>query len=167
MFSQLNKYNTIVVSGPQRSGTTIASRMIANDTGFSHIDERYFDIWNKDEWYRLILDSSNSVIHCPAMSINLDMLFDVPNTLVVFMLRDIDDIVASQKRIGWSDRSTRKSYNVNRADTRPISVIKYAHWITTMHRLPNVIELEYESLKKHHLWVDKSKRQNFDRRQWK
>ena len=174
MFEKLTKYSRILVTGPQRSGTTIAAKMIAKDTGYKYIDE--FDFGTKDEkgFLSTLTNCKNLVIQCPAMS---HLVHKVANddTLVVMMMRDINDIVASEKRVNWSGGPyaelekfgmTGKRARSFRQHGGKISELKYKRWNEEQkNKIPNYLELEYESLSKHPLWVPKEKRVNFHPKQ--
>lgn len=157
MFEKLQKYKKIVVTGPQRSGTTICSRMIACDTGHSCVDETAFGAENESGW-RQVLERNNVVVQCPAMSKLCSDLGN--NVLVVFMRRDVGDIMASQSRIDWgSEGHELKKYGAE----GDIAQVKYDYW--EQNKPANWIDVEYESLKKHPLWIDKQYRKNFSPKQ--
>jgi len=157
MFENLKKYNKILVTGPQRSGTRIAAKMIAIDTGYDYIDEECFNVSNRDK-LREILKRDGIVVQCPAVSAWIQE-FSTDNTLIVFMKRSIKDILASQKRIRWEQKTELAKYIRKKG---VISKIKYETWIKEqIQEIKNWIDLPYESLDKHPLWIPKEKRLDF------
>jgi len=157
MFEHLAEHRAILVTGPQRSGTRICAKMIAHDTGHAYIDELNLNI---DSLYRLqdAFSLTNVVIQCPAMCRFIHN-FAGEEVLVVMMVRDIAGIIASQKRIDW-DAETIEMVRYQVFD-RPIAQTKYEFWETQKTGIQNYLEMEYESLASHPLWVPKEERINF------
>jgi len=172
MFEHLAKWRAIVVSGPQRSGTTIAARMIAADTGHRYIDEAEFGVHILAIWLRVVQDSRGVVVQCPGMSHRLCDIGTLDDVLVLWMLRPTSDILTSQRRIGWQDRQERRHYmRLTPLASEPdsaISDVKLDYWRSTQRaRVAHWLELEYESLKEHPLWVPKEQRRRFTAKQWR
>ena len=170
MFEHLAHHAIILVTGPQRSGTRIAAKMIAHDTGHTYVDEEAFGTYNLRD-FTLILRRSNIVVHCPAMSHVIHGVAECHDILVVFMLRDTDDIAASEARIQW-DRGpyielAHFGYHGKRAKTYrlrggQIAPLKYKRWEMWQKALVwHHLELSYESLAAHPLWVPKEDRHNW------
>jgi len=157
MFENLKKYNKILVTGPQRSGTRIAAKIIALDTDYAYIDEEEFKVSNLDQ-LKEILKRKKIVVQCPGVSAWIQK-FSADDTLIVFMKRDAEDILASQKRINWQQKTEVSKYNKSGGI---ISLIKYNEWEGRQRPIiKHWLELEYESLVKHSLWIPKEKRTNF------
>jgi len=156
----------IIVTGPQRSGTRIASQMIASDLYLDFIDERKFGATNFEMFLKVIKSHTTCVIQAPDMSAQLSLLRN-KEIVVVYMIRDIQDIIKSEKRIGWDDNSLRIKYKKYFPgfydDKKPISQIKYEVWNEKQkYELVNpFFEIQYESLKDHKMWVNKENRKNF------
>ena len=158
------------MSGPQRSGTRIASKMIASDLGYNHIDESTFETHNWNLFKQQL--KKNVVIHCPAMS---QWLTAIPNeTLlsvrIVFMIRNVNGIVASQERINWAfynELLEKRKYNDTFKLTKfvydlPIAVIKQIVWLNHQRGLiKNYTELNYTDLKSHSMYITKENRKEF------
>uniref|UniRef100_A0A6H1ZK16 Putative sulfotransferase domain contining protein n=2 Tax=viral metagenome TaxID=1070528 RepID=A0A6H1ZK16_9ZZZZ len=161
MFSQLRKFEKILVTGPQRSGTTICAKMISEDTGHKLILEEVFG--NSLESFSIIVRGEiNFVIQCPAMNKYIHR-FDDDITAIILMRRNVDDIIASEKRIAWEGTSELKRYGLSAGI---IADIKYNYWNTYQkHKITNAFEIEYEDLAVHPLWVPKEERRNFTSRQ--
>ena len=154
----------VMVTGPQRSGTRIASKILAQEMHLPWVPEEAIDFrnWRKLLW-RLI--DGPCCVQCPALS---HRCHELPsNVLVVFMIRDVADIIASQKRIGWAGKDEadeRASYWKAGWEPRgiPIAELKYLvwrHW--QRERTARYMELQYESLRHHKLWLPKAQRVNF------
>ena len=169
MFKHLAKHDVILVSGPQRSGTRIAAKMIAADTGHRCVDENEFRVYSRKRLYA-IMQQGRVVIQCPAMSHTLHEIA-TDDTLVVFMIRDLEDIVASERRINWTGGPyiEMKNYGLARKAAKryrrhggQVAPLKYARWWGYQReRVQHWLELEYESLAAHPLWVPKEQRANF------
>lgn len=178
MFEHLSSYSKILVTGPQRSGTRIAAEMIAEDTGLRYIDEEEFGVRSKKNFNKLLANESNIVVQCPGMC-RIIHEHSASDTLIVMMIRDVEDIVASEERVDWihgywdelvkygiphtnSDLRTAR-----REGVRP-SVLKYDFWEKEQRdKITNYMELEYESLAEHSMWIPKEDRKNFTEKQTK
>lgn len=162
MYESLAKdFKNIVVSGPQRSGTRFATKCIAHDTIKKYIDEKdiNFHDFRLLEYY---LNKGNAVIQCPGLCHMLHYITDV-NTLVVVMIRDVDDIVASQNRIGWpAEARYQELYKYGHSEGI-ISRIKYDFW--NAYQKPILRDrgrtIDYDFLKQHPLYIDKEERKKF------
>lgn len=154
MFADLDKWPVILVTGPQRSGTTIAAKMIANDTGHEYIDEKYFDAYDVEKW-RTFMEGSKVVIQCPAMCKEASGV-DRDDVLVVMMMRSTDDIKASQRRIDWSQEEREL---IKYSEDGDIAEVKYNYWAE--HKPKHYLEVRYDDLQEHEMWVPQEKRQNF------
>jgi hypothetical protein len=153
------RFRSIVVTGPQRSGTHIAAEIIAADIGYTYVDDSEFGVINKAK-FLWECHKERRVIHCPGMS---RWIHEVPKgTLVVFMMRDLEDIHRSEARIKWNGRYMEQmNYGCASWDT---AAEKYRFWREVQKPIlgASCIEIEYESLKYHPLWVSKDRRSNFE-----
>jgi hypothetical protein len=165
MFEFLSGFNKILVTGPQRSGTTICGKMIAQDLGMKYVDEDTFKVFDIDLFEDLINDSERLVIQCPGLC-HIIHLYGRGNIAIVFMKRDIKDIIASQERIHWpKEKGELTKYEKTEGI---ISKVKYDFW--HFHQKDKInfqFEIEYSSLKSHPLWIPKDKRINFKPKQTK
>lgn len=160
-------YRVVLVTGPQRSGTTFVARVIAHDTGRLYVDEDAFDIHGMAAWRRLVESSSDAVIQCPSM---MHLVRTVPSDcLVVVVRRPLDAIGASERRICWDGerlevgRFSGVEVDVTAGESRAAAV-KYAWWADHRSDVPHWVEVDYESLSDHPLWVED--REGFEKRQW-
>lgn len=161
MFEALRQYQRILVTGPQRAGTRIATRMIAYDTGHQFVDE--YEIY-MDSLYVLhyfVNTRENFVVQCPALCRYVHLFGDRADTAIVMMRRNVNDIEASQNRISWVWRDLELlRYGYTEGN---IAEIKYDYWDT--HQKPliaNPIEVQYDGLATHPLWTPKENRRVFD-----
>lgn len=156
----------ILVTGPQRTGSTFVSHCIAQDLNLPHFDEGLFEATNYEKFLEIAQEHEQWVIHGPALLhkiVEINSLFS--GIKFVVLRRSIDDIVKSEKRIGWSDADERTSFNAW-DDPRPISIIKYEFWDVTKHQLTSWEEFEYEQFKTHPLWINQESRTDFHSKQW-
>lgn len=158
MFGQFKIYDRIYVTGPQRSGTTIASRMIAYDTRHKCIDEADYK-WKSPKFNEL-KKLKNVVIHCPLFCHIIQRHSD-SNTMIVMIFRPIDEIVRSQNRVSWDgEKEELKKYGM---DCGVISEIKYDKWLEQKNTISHYAEIAYHSLRFHPLW--RNKREQFSPKQ--
>ncbi len=156
MFKYLSDYRVVLVTGPQRAGTRIAAKMIAHDTGLTYIDERAIDT---DSLYRLS-DAIHlgGVVQCPAMCRFIHMFGQNEGLAIVMMMRVVEDIIASQKRIGWHWEPIELAYYETQG---VISEVKYHYWLKQKPMILHPYEVEYESLSEHPLWLPSEERLAF------
>jgi hypothetical protein len=161
----LDQFDHILVTGPQRSGTTIASHILAHDLEYKYIDERTVSVRSFTKLFQQLTSDIKSVIQGPCFASECHWI-DTPNTAVVFMIRDTQEIRASQKRIDWKEEELELA---NYFRTKgPISELRYRVWNNFQKHMMKVpfFELDYQSLSSHPLWVEKEERKNFRSRQW-
>lgn len=170
MFEHLKKYNRIFVTGLARSGTRIATRMIAHDTGKEFIDETEWGIVDLDELAENAKYRDNFVVHAVNAYFCMDR-FVGENDLVVWVKRDLEDIKESWKRIRskgldsskllWKiwDFIKRLWMGIPKEITLPMEE-RLKLWNEVKGKV-NHIEIEYEDLKGHPMWVDKEQRSEF------
>lgn len=160
MLEHLKLGSHILVTGSQRSGTTIAGKIIAAETHLPYIDEAQFRVDDLASFIRLA--KKPGVYQAPG-------LCHVAHTLpyidtVIFMTRSFDEIQRSVQRIEWG-----KYNNIERSKytTRPNPVtswhMKWIVWDSIQRELCNGQDLEYHSLKDHPLWI--AERKNFTPKQ--
>ena len=170
MFEDLVKYKRILVTGPQRSGTRIAAKMIAADTGYEYVDERAFRV-HSETYFKRWAQKDRVAIQCPGMMHAIHK-FATDDTLIVVMIRELEDILASQERVDWENGILDElyKYGVEWNDLRfyaancrpPVSILKYNHWaFDQKYKVKHYLELEYELLSEHPLWIHKDERKDF------
>lgn len=155
----------ILVTGPQRSGTTIAAKIIAADTGLRFVDETEFGTQSPPDWKKYVFAHDDIVVQCPTM-FRYCAEGNVPDgALVVLVRRELEKIHESEDRINWRDEWERVELNrltgllPDRA-TGDVAAWKYWLWDGGLH--PDFyMEIEYESLATHSLFVPTELRANF------
>lgn len=164
MFSHLSQYRRIFVTGPHRSGTTIAARMIAKDTGHDLVMEDSFNCSNRAMFAAFLhSDYGPQVIQCPFLCHEVHdfgYLYDIDmdECLVVMMHRYRGDIIESEKRspVNFDSIGNGQNREHNWA-VGHASDVKYDAWMDQCQVIPNAIDLAYESLRGHPLWRDDHK----------
>lgn len=182
MFDYLKPYDTILLTGPHRAGTTIAAIMIANDLGYEYHEEEdvFYTYIAKYEWvppgapidqidlrrYFALVDAP-LVLRCPAFCSQVHRYTDVPDLAVVLMRRELSEILASQQRVRWGFEG--KELAAYRGHEGPIARVKYTIWDREQKAIlgDRAFELDYESLSQHPLWIPKEERSDFHVRQYR
>jgi len=155
-----SNYRKVVVSGPQRSGTHIGAKIIADMLKFRYIEEGDFKINSFPTFKRKYNKLLNIVVQAPGIAHKLHKLN--PSWFIVFMYRSTPDIIASQKRINWRDEYIERNKYINEFNlsggmlNEPICIIKYLCFTVYQLKFINThaAKLSYESLSHHWLWVN-------------
>jgi len=162
-------FANIVVSGCQRCGTNIASKMIAHSTGFEHVPETEIGIRDRD-LYRKRLRGKKQVLHAPGMSYQLGGFPGDDEVLFIWMERDRHEIVQSMKRIkwvgakdelrlgGWSQESPTPLL-----DVVTMKAQQRDHYLK--HQKLTFLTFHYRQLDGHPLWVEDALRGGWTERQ--
>lgn len=161
LLDKLSDWRVVTVTGPQRSGTRIATKILAHDLGRRFVGEEEYQVGQHDgllmRYFDLTRSGEPMVIHAPALSASAHHM---PGA-VVFMRRSIRDIVRSQERIQWA----YEEWELWRyfTDTGPIAFVKYRAWHQFQRPIleGRAFDLEYVSLAEHPLWVTPDKRAAF------
>jgi hypothetical protein len=155
-----DRFEKIIVTGPQRSGTTICARMIAQDTGYHFHIEMDVGVNRLDLLQELMRHHTSFVVQCPALCRYVHE-FGAPNVGIVLMRRNLVDILASKVRIGWG--GTHEELDRYGLDHGISAQVKYHYWDTYQKWvIQNPIEIPYEALSIHPLWVPKALRAGFE-----
>jgi len=143
----------IFVTGPQRSGTTIASRILASDLHLTYVDE--------SEYTPAALPPK-AVIQAPfIIKFVLELSYLFPKAHFVFMERSKEDIIKSMERIEWyKDYIADPSFYNDYVD----HTTKYIDLLCNALPKDRWSILQYESLANHPLFV--KDRHGFTVRQW-
>lgn len=172
IIDSLRVFNKVYVTGPQRSGTTFAAKALAYSLGYKHIDERDFGTQDLDKMNELTSKYDKFVVQCPCLFYRVT---DFDNDgIIICMIRDIESIIKSENRINFTKFTGFKGEHVKYINkfpeyydkNKPISQIKYDVWNNVQKlKINNYIELKYEDLKSHPLWIGKEKRTHFKPKQ--
>lgn len=157
-------YHKVIVTGPQRSGTHIAAKIIANMLSYNYIEEDDFGINSFEKFKQRYTNILHIVVQAPGIAHKIHHLDQ--SWFIVFMYRDVVEIIASEKRIGWKDEHIEKNKYIsefNLAGKFPhmkICVLKYLCFSTYQyqHIGDRTAKLSYASLANHKLWIDKKDR---------
>jgi len=169
MFEHLKKWPRILVVGPQRSGTRICTTMISEDTGHWFVGEEEFGVDSLNRLWKILQISSNVVIQAPAMSIYSNLLAaDDEGLAVVMMIRDLEDIKASEERIRWQwEIPEYIRLQTLHSESLSAAELKYGTWKAYQKEClgEQGFEVEFNSLEQHGLWIAKPGRLRFGPRQ--
>lgn len=126
MFEHLCPFTTIVVTGPQRSGTKFVAEIIAEEVGLRYVNESEFGVHALDRFWKLL--DERVVIQAPALSAYCHLL--PAHVAVVFMLRDLGEILASQSRVAdWLEtEEPRELAKYFRSKGESSAAVKYDVW---------------------------------------
>lgn len=132
----------IFVVGPQRSGTRIASHIIAHESGRKFVDELEYNLHIP----------MNSVVQAPfLLKAVVELSFIFPTAQFAFMYRNKEDIIKSMERIEWcKDYTDHPSFYSTYVDHT------YNFIDLLKKELPDNrwFDIHYESLKVHPLFVE-------------
>lgn len=189
LFWRLKRYKFIFVTGPHRSGTSVASHMIAQDKGLCVYYEEHFKFNTKfsdapgppeidyfikrhyakesDMQMEYHVHTDGFVVQCPNLCFIAHRWAGIKDLAVVMMVRPVEDIIASQERVQWGFEAMEKKKYDAEGSPQPIAEIKYHYWKTVQKKLlgKQGIEIKYNNLSVHPLWVPKEQRANFHTRQ--
>jgi len=157
LFDYLRGRRIILVVGPQRAGTTIASVMIANDLDYEYLRSEDFGSWE------VFLGNRNKpcVIRCPEYTAKAHWHTNVDLLAVVIIRRPVMEIIASQERVGWGfEVAEMLNYPGYKP---PVSKAKYDYWDNVQKYVlgDSAFEIEYKSLIAHPMWIPPERRQDF------
>ena len=141
MFDHLKAYRRVIVTGPHRSGTTIAAEMIAHDTGKPCIREEAFAHRN----IKVAAIIEEGVIQGPYLLPWLPILSG-DATAIVYVKRSGVEIDASVERL----KVSKPFYHWSQG---------WALWHRIAPLLDNAHVIQYGALRRHPLWTE-------DRRGW-
>ncbi len=161
LFNHLQKYRFVLVSGPHRSGTTIAAAMIANDLGYEFQEDTQTQL---ERFLTSHKDHPPTIFHCPSYCYYIHQLAKIPDLAAIMVIRNVQDIISSEKRMPWAFEPQQLGFYQAKAQPRPnfpiqspISVVKYRYWYEVQRpifdELGNGYEVHYEDLKAHPMWV--------------
>jgi hypothetical protein len=162
VFEFLQGFDKIIVTGPHRSGTTIAMRMIARDFNYDSFYEECVEYDNLGMAATFMIERSKFVLQIPGLCRWVHLLGNRDDTAVVMMKRNVDDILSSERRVNWQHRLL-ELWKYDMVDGI-VPEIKYKFWDEYQKKiLPHPFEINYEDLREHPLWI--SYRPNFGIRQ--
>jgi hypothetical protein len=174
VFGSINE-SRIIVTGPQRAGTTICAAMLAEFKGYQFYPDEAIGQNDLTRLGTLLKNGNPFCLQAPALFPVVHLL-SYADMAVVVMLRSPREIFASQERIGWHGGLEELGrYALLDEETIgkipdpdfAIASLKYFMWFDMFARemtLP-VYYVDYNSLDWHPLWVNKEERGSFEPRQ--
>ena len=166
----LNIEGPIIVTGCQRSGTTIMTRIICNDLGYSFHQDDEFDP-NLEGVNRINLLIRHGItkiaIQSPVFLYMYDDIYHIiPNIHFIGMKRDTEDIIRSMRRINWMGEVQEHYWNWESYLRIHVSHMNEM-WEGLKANLPpdSWTEIVYQSLESHPLFIPKELRTEFTDRQ--
>ncbi len=180
---ELSHHNIILVTGPQRSGTQIASRILAHELDYTYVDEARFNVWDVKEAIRQAENYIPCVIQGPGLLRKVKDFRDIwyakyksksinYGPTAVLMRRSSQDIskslsqmptILERLRIEWPE--------ISRAPLLPsacLPVIMYFFWdIAIVGKHGKTYEIDYDLLAEHEFWVPKNERRDWGVKQWR
>ena len=107
LLDKAKNYSRIIVTGPQRSGTTYCAYILAKDLDYPHFDEKIFSSGNYNK-FKNYISKNNYVLQTAVFTYCLQDI-NLESTLIIWMDRDNKDIAESEKRIKWRGLKGTKS----------------------------------------------------------
>lgn len=164
-YDRIKNFSKILVTGPQRSGTTIAAYILANNLGYKFFPEEEIRTSRIDKLFSLFETQDNFVLQAPCMSPYCHLIKNDPKACVVFMIRNHHDIHASMVRVGWNLAGDElKRYFKDTGD-----IVNVTYWIWDHYQKKELedkaIELRYDQLENSEYYVPKEQRKIFGIRQ--
>lgn len=144
----------VIVTGPQRSGTTFAAHAMAETLGTRVVDEAAINNSDMRMVFALLYEARTPfVLQAPGLTHALHLLPEDDRVAVVWMLRPQREITRSEKRVGWSQRGeplleAMKYQNAIQSPSGlPIASMKLWHWRTWQQASMRTMsyELDYHS----------------------
>ena len=155
----LKKYDNVIVTGPQRSGTRITAKIISDICGFEYVDEVRISVANTKIIKQLLVEKKGCVFQAPGMS-SYSVELSKGNVVIVFVFRDVQDIIKSQERIHWMCEGAEKDLYPKMDGC--ISEMKYKYFIEKQERkIEHSFRIRYDDLAGHRFFLKKDKRSNF------
>ena len=178
---ELDKFDKVIVTGPPRSGTTIATIITANILNYKFIDESFYDANDKNKFLWLLSQNRKMVIQMTAFFRdlhNIGPFLTANNTAVVLVKRNIEAILESfenSKNFTMPAKTSDglftmideeaqniifKHYMFKKEDKRSLPEKVYDYFYGHMDGFNKhmLFELHYKDLKKHKLFVKKADR---------
>jgi len=144
--NNLKKYKNIIVTGAHRSGTTFIAYAIANDLGYTFLDESNINMFHLNRLNITLDRYDNCVLQAPYLISWLPIIED-KDTFFVIVKRNRKDIAKSV-----NNSKTIKGKKIS----KPAFSAKQAYGLFDKIKplLNNYIEIQYKDFKDHPLFVE-------------
>lgn len=156
---EVGHFQRVLVTGPQRCGTRITSRMFAQDAGedWTWVGEEEFGT-DDVQRFRQLITAEKIVVHCPAVMQVVPEVAD-EETLVVVLHRPLDEVVRSRQRIDWNENANELAkYQVAEGDS---ALVKWREFDRRRHEVPHVLDVDFHELAGHPLFLPSRSRTDF------
>lgn len=156
-FHTLDRFNRVLVTGPQRSGTGLVALMVASATNMVYV--RYNKMRPVPKGIQKFKSTSGIVLHHPSY---VAFLKDVQaeDTAIIFVWRSIDEILDSEIRHKWAGRVVEQVLLGIGSDVGPAKE-KQRLWAAGLwSALLNAFTVYYDDLRSHPMFCN-------DRDDWK
>jgi hypothetical protein len=160
----LKNHSKILVTGPPRSGTTIAAMIIANVLKYKFIDESWYNGSNQELFAWFLNHKRNLVIQNTAFFRDIHLL----NLNIVLVRRNRDDIIDSFKNSEkFFSHSIEGMFDGFNDDAKNVILTHFGHKSGC---IPDILykhfekhnkdyyEINYDCLRKHELFIKKEVR---------
>lgn len=110
LVNKAKTYSRVIVTGPQRSGTTYCAYILAKDLDYPHYDESVFNSGNYNK-FKQYISKNNYVLQTAVFTYCLQDI-KLSSTLIIWMDRKNEDIAESERRIKWNGfEGTKRRYS--------------------------------------------------------
>ena len=171
---ELAEYNVILVTGPQRSGTQIASRIIAHELEYTYLDEGRFNVWDISLASNMAVKFEPCVLQGPGLLRKVPrfmMSFQGRKAAAVLIRRDSNSIVASLERLPAVQERVLVEWPEALRSPNPyncLPTLMYFFWdLRVVGPYQDVYEIDYYLFREHEFWVPDEEREGWKSKQWK
>lgn len=143
----MRHYTSALVTGPQRSGTQLVSRILCAETGLPYVD--HLRCRPTAKGIHMLICGDPMVAHQPTLH-GITPYLENGHVAVFVVFRDIADIKASERRIGWKGER-RELLNLGVPSGSAMhKMVRQERWAD---RLAWVYAVQYGAMQSHALWV--------------
>lgn len=153
------KFDKIIVTGCQRSGTTYTANILSNYIKYVHYDERQFEVDNIIMFEEILNKDEKQVIHAPALLHKMEDYDDI--ALIVVLHRNVDDVVSSMIHHEWFNKNGRYEWSKFSNDFTLLSPLNLYNLKIQFSNKLNKIDFKYDELEKTSGFVYKHNRVNW------
>jgi hypothetical protein len=149
----------IIVTGPQRSGTRITAKIIADTFQIPYIDEFEY----RAKWFLFRSKAQLLKAYAAQAPAIMQRAWQLPKDVAIIVcVRDINDIVTSQKRIKWNCEEIEKAkFNKIAGLDMSQSIAKIKYDYAEKMKDERTIFIKRGLFSEHPLWLPKNKRIDF------
>lgn len=183
LMDEIAKHKIVLVTGPQRSGTQICSRILAQELDYAYLDEGRFQVWDVGEAARKAIKHAPCVVQGPGLLRKVGKFIDLVykldknercslyNPTAVLVRRSAEEIIISLSK--WPSTAERLMIEWPECLRSPfpletIPALMYFYWDLTIYsKIGKTYEIPYELLSEHEFWVPKEERVGWRAKQWR